>query len=160
MTEKTLEIKYREYASAEELEAADRELLDAAKAALAGSYAPYSNFNVGAAVRLGNDLIIKGANQENSAYPSGLCAERTAIFFANSQYPECKVSALAISAFFQGQIVSSPITPCGSCRQVLLETENRQKSPIKLILAGKDKCYIISSIKDILPLNFDNSFFE
>jgi len=146
--------------SKSELNDADKRLVESAENFLGHAYAPYSKFSVSAAALLDNGTIVNGTNQENAASPSGLCAERTAVFFANSQYPECKVVTLAISAFFQGEIVANPITPCGSCRQVLLETENRQKSPIRVILAGKDKCFIINNIKDILPLNFDNSFFE
>ncbi len=138
----------------------DLSLVENAEKFLPHAYAPYSRFSVSAAALLDNGVIVNGTNQENAASPSGLCAERTAVFYANSQYPGCKVVALAITAFFQGEIVSNPITPCGSCRQVLLETENRQQSPVKVILSGKDKCFIINNIKDILPLNFDNSFFE
>ncbi len=138
----------------------DRLLVESAEKFLSHAYAPYSKFSVSAAALLDNGVIVNGTNQENAASPSGLCAERTAVFYANSMYPGCKVDTIAISAFFEGQIVKSPITPCGSCRQVLLETENRQNAPVRLILAGRDKCLIVNNIKDILPLNFDNSFFE
>ncbi len=143
-----------------ELSDADKLLVESTEKFLSHAYAPYSKFSVSAAALLDNGIVVNGTNQENAASPSGLCAERTAVFFANSQYPECKVTTIAISAFFQGEIIANPITPCGSCRQVLLETENRQKSPIRVILAGKDNCFIINSIKDILPLNFDSTFFE
>ena len=142
------------------LNADDRRLVQSAEDFLGHAYAPYSRFSVSAAALLDNGVIVNGTNQENAASPSGLCAERTAVFYANSMYPDQKVTTLAISAFFVGQIVKNPITPCGSCRQVLLETEMRYKSPIRIILAGRDKCLIVNSIKDILPLNFDNSFFE
>lgn len=144
----------------DELNDDDRRLVQSAEDFLGHAYAPYSRFSVSAAALLDNGVIVNGTNQENAASPSGLCAERTAVFYANSMYPDQKVTTLAISAFFEGQIVKNPITPCGSCRQVLLETEMRYKSPIRIILAGRDKCLIVNSIKDILPLNFDNSFFE
>lgn len=144
----------------DELDGQDRKLVESAENFLSHAYAPYSRFSVSAAALLDNGIVVNGSNQENAASPSGLCAERTAVFYANSMYPDSKVVAIAISAFFEGQIVQNPITPCGSCRQVLLETENRQESPIRIILSGRDKCLIINNIKDILPLNFDNSFFE
>lgn len=143
-----------------ELSDKDRMLVDSAEKFLSHAYAPYSKFSVSAAALLDNGVVVNGTNQENAASPSGLCAERTAVFYANSMYPGCRVDTIAITAFFEGQIVRDPITPCGSCRQVLLETENRQNAPIRVILSGRDKCLIVSNIKDILPLNFDNSFFE
>ena len=144
----------------DELSADDRRLVQSAEDFLPHAYAPYSKFSVSAAAMLDNGIIVNGTNQENAASPSGLCAERTTVFYANSMYPQNKVVTLAISAFFEGQIVKSPITPCGACRQVLLETEKRYNSPIRLILAGRDKCLIVNSINDILPLNFDSSFFD
>lgn len=146
--------------SKDELNADDSHLVKSAEDFLTHAYAPYSQFSVSAAAMLDNGVIVNGTNQENAASPSGLCAERTAIFYANSTYPENKVLTIAISAFFEGQIVKNPITPCGSCRQVLLETEKRYNSPIRLILAGREKCLIVNSISDILPLNFDSSFFD
>ena len=114
-------IKIYEY---EELNAADRELLDAARQATYRSYAPYSHFSVGAAARLANNIIVTGTNQENAAYPSGLCAERTTLFYANSQYPDQAVETLASSRPQRTWRLSGrPIPPCGACRQVMLETE-------------------------------------
>ncbi len=145
----------------EELGAADREIVDAARAATASSYAVYSNFNVGAAVRLGNGTIVSGSNQENAAYPSGLCAERTAIFWANSQYPNEAVEALAIAARTSQGELEVPIPPCGACRQVILETEKRFGNTIRVILYGARQCYIIEDgIKALLPLSFDAGFLE
>ena len=112
-------IKIYEY---EELNAADRELLDAARQATYRSYAPYSHFSVGAAARLANNIIVTGTNQENAAYPSGLCAERTTLFYANSQYPDQAVETLAIAARNErGEFLEEPIPPCGACRQALVE---------------------------------------
>ncbi|MBR4265720.1 MAG: cytidine deaminase [Bacteroidales bacterium] len=143
-----------------ELSAEDLELVKSSENFLPHAYAPYSKFSVSAAVKLDNGIIINGTNQENAASPSGTCAERTAIFYANSMYPENKIVAMAISAFFDGSIIKNPITPCGSCRQVILETEKRYKSPIKIILSSRNKCLIINSVTDILPLDFDSSFFD
>ena len=141
-----------------ELSAEDFNLVKSSENFLKNSYAPYSKFSVSAAVLLDNGVIVNGTNQENAASPSGTCAERTAIFYANSQYPKNKILAVAISAFFNGEIISTPIPPCGSCRQVILETETRFSSPVKLILSAKNKCLIINSIKDILPLTFTSDF--
>ena len=112
-------IKIYEY---EHLSAADRELIDAACQATHRSYAPYSHFSVGAAARLSDNTIVTGTNQENAAYPSGLCAERTTLFYANSQYPGQAVETLAIAARNEcGEFLEEPIPPCGACRQVLAE---------------------------------------
>lgn len=150
-------IKVAQY---DELTTDDRELLDAAKEMTSHSYAPYSNFHVGAAVRLGNGMIVTGSNQENAAYPSGLCAERTTLFFANSQYPDQPVKALAIAARTNGEFTDSPCPPCGACRQVIKETEDRYNQPMRILLYGKKAIYLIESIKDILPLQFTASFME
>lgn len=145
----------------DELQTADREVVDAARAATANSYAVYSNFNVGAAVRLSNGTIVNGSNQENAAYPSGLCAERTTLFWANSQYPNEAVETLAIAARTAQGELEMPIPPCGACRQVILETEKRFGNTIRIILYGAKQCYIIEDgIKALLPLSFDSAFLE
>ncbi len=145
----------------DELSAADKEVVDAARAATANSYAVYSGFNVGAAVRLANDTIVRGTNQENAAYPSGLCAERTTIFWANSQYPDQAVLTLAIAARTEAGELEKPIPPCGACRQVILETEKRFSNTIRIILFGTKEIYIIEDgIKALLPLSFDAAFLE
>ena len=139
----------------DELQTADREVVDAARAATANSYAVYSNFNVGAAVRLSNGTIVSGSNQENAAYPSGLCAERTTLFWANSQYPNEAVETLAIAARTAQGELEMPIPPCGACRQVILETEKRFGNTIRIILYGAKQCYIIEDgINALLPLSF------
>lgn len=145
----------------DELQTADREVVDAARAATANSYAVYSNFNVGAAVKLSNGTIVSGSNQENAAYPSGLCAERTTLFWANSQYPNEAVETLAIAARTAQGELEMPIPPCGACRQVILETEKRFGNTIRIILYGAKQCYIIEDgIKALLPLSFDSAFLE
>lgn len=144
----------------EELGEADRELITAAKEAAGRSYSPYSKFAVGAAARLTNGTIVAGSNQENAAYPSGLCAERTTLFYANSQYPDCAVDALAVVARTQNDFIDRPIPPCGACRQVMLETEMRYKHAFRILLYGKEEIYEIKHAGDLLPLSFDASAME
>jgi len=152
----TSEIEKVEY---NELTDADRELLECAKSATFNSYAPYSNFKVGAAARLLNGTIVTGCNQENSAFPSGLCAERTTIFHANAVYPDQPVTALAIAARNnKDEYTSRPIAPCGGCRQVLIESEQRYNQDIRIILYGTEGIYIIPSVHSILPISFDADF--
>ena len=160
MTSKEIRIVYNEYESLDQLDPRDRELAQAAIEATKSSYAPYSHFNVGAAVRLDNGEIIKGSNQENAAYPSGTCAERTTIFYANSQYPDQAIKTLAIAARSEEDFLNTPISPCGACRQVLLETEKRFGKPMRILLYGKKEIYIIPSIANLLPLCFDSDFLE
>ncbi len=137
-----------------ELSEEDRKLIDMAKEATKRSYAPYSKFSVGAAALLANGEIVTGTNQENAAYPSGLCAERTTLFYANSQYPDQAVKTLAIAARTENDFLDSPIPPCGACRQVILETEKRYNQPIRILLYGKENIYLIEGIEDLLPLSF------
>lgn len=144
-----------------ELAADERLLLEEARKATYRSYAPYSNFCVGAAVELADGTIVAGSNQENAAYPSGLCAERTAMFYANSRYPDTAVRRLCIAARDQhGDFLSKPISPCGACRQVLLETELRYSHDIEIMLYSTNGICIVNSAKDLLPLSFDSSFME
>ena len=121
MVKKEIRIDYEEYVSVEEMSDADRGLCRAAVEALEGSYAPYSHFHVGAAVRLSDGTVVKGANQENAAYPSGLCAERTAMFAAGASHPDLDMESIAIVARQDGRICSEPAAPCGACRQVMTE---------------------------------------
>jgi len=141
----------------EELTEADRTLLQAAMDATKRSYAPYSKFSVGAAARLNNEVIVTGTNQENAAYPSGLCAERTTLFYANSQYPDQAVATLAVAARTERDFLDAPIPPCGACRQVILETEKRFNQPMRILLYGKEEVYEVKSIRYLLPLSFDGS---
>lgn len=122
------------------------------------AYAPYSNFNVGAALLLDNGEIITGNNQENASYPSGLCAERTAIYYAGSQYPNAKVVRMAISATSIHKPLSSPIPPCGACRQAIAEYEVKQETPIEIYFMGESGSIAKSaSLANLLPLVFDKS---
>lgn len=142
----------------DELSEADAQLIEEAKNATSRSYAPYSHFSVGAAVRLSNGIIVTGSNQENAAYPSGLCAERTTLFYANSRYPDQAVEALAIAARDETDFVGTPIPPCGACRQVILETEQRFRHPIRILLYGKDVICAMDGIGNLLPLSFGAEF--
>ncbi|PCH67504.1 MAG: cytidine deaminase [Bacteroidales bacterium] len=149
-----------EYNSIDELSPEEQELVKNAKEAAHRSYSPYSKFSVGAAILLENGDMVQGNNQENSAYPSGLCAERVAVFYANSKYPDVPIHAIAITARTNGSFLENPIPPCGSCRQVLLETEERYKQPIKLILYGEKKIRIVKTIKEMLPLYFEKDMLD
>ena len=139
--------------SYEELNPEEKKLINSAKGLTQNAYAPYSKFKVGAAVLLDNGEIIVGNNQENIAYPSGICAERVAVFYANASYPDVKIKTIAIAAYFNDDYVEQ-LSPCGSCRQVLQEAENRFHSPIRILLYRKNEIYIVESIKDLLPLGF------
>ena len=139
----------------DELTAEERHLTELAIEATSRSYAPYSKFHVGAAVRLENGVEIIGCNQENAAYPSGLCAERTALFAAGAQYPNVPVRMLAIAARgTDGELQEEPVGPCGSCRQVIIECETRFKKPIRILLYGQKHIYVIDNIKKLMPLSF------
>ncbi len=156
MTSKEIRIVYNEYESLDQLELRDRELAHAAIEATKGSYAPYSNFNVGAAVRLDNGQIVKGSNQENAAYPSGICAERTAMFYASANYPENAMTAIAITASQNGTLCDNPVTPCGSCRQVMAQYQTKGGQPMEILLVGGKKIWKFGKVDDVLPLIFDS----
>lgn len=145
ITEETIEIQDERFIN----------LIEEAKKAVHNAYAPYSKFQVGSAVLLENGKIITGTNQENAAYPSGICAERVAVFQANSLYPNTAVIAIAVAAYTSGKYVKSPIAPCGSCRQVLLETELRFNKNIHIFLYGENEAFHINSASELLPVQFN-----
>ncbi|CAN5482357.1 cytidine deaminase [soil metagenome] len=151
-----LDSTFEEYTSFSELPEADQQLIREAKIAAHDAYAPYSHFHVGAAVILENGIIVKGSNQENAAYPSGLCAERVALFAAGAQHPGVKISSIAISAYPEGSGKTSvPVSPCGDCRQVMAEYEHRYAHKIRLIMeAGDGKFIVTHSVKELLPFLF------
>jgi cytidine deaminase len=153
---KTTEIKITvyEFESIDELPENDRNLLLEARRITAFAYAPYSGFHVGAAILLGNGVTVTGNNQENSAYPSGLCAERVALFYANANYPDSEVKTIAISAAKNGVLVNEPVKPCGGCRQALAEAEVRFETPIRIILDGQDSILVLNGVESLLPLSF------
>ena len=142
-----------------ELAVQDQILIDRAFEAMQSAYAPYSNFKVGASVRLDNDAIVTGSNQENSAYPSGLCAERVVLFHVGANYPKQAVQTLCILA--EGDLIPSEklLSPCGACRQVMLETENRQNNKIRVIIVNQDnRALILDSVIDLLPFGFSAGY--
>lgn len=156
MTDKKIIISYTEYDNTGELSAQDRILAEAAVKATRNAYTPYSHFNVGAAIRLSNGEIVTGANQENMAYPSGLCAERTAMFHASAQYPDAAMEALALAAVKNGELCPVPATPCGACRQVMAEYQDRGNRPMEIIMVGSEKIWKFSRVDDILPFIFNS----
>lgn len=147
------------YKTATDLEQQDLELLQAAQSMVGSAYAPYSNFYVGAAVLLENGKIILGNNQENAAYPSGLCAERVAIYHAGAVYPNVAVKAIAVTCKSRNNIINVPLSPCGGCRQTISEYENRYAQKIKIIMSGETgEVYVSESIESLLPLMFNAKY--
>lgn len=139
----------------DELSASDKQLVEMAIEATSRSYAPYSKFHVGAALQLANGKCFIGCNQENAAFPAGLCAERAAIFAAGAKYPKDPVVCLAIAARgTDGELVADPVSPCGTCRQVIIETETRFNHPVRILLYGRNKLYVMEGIRHLMPLSF------
>lgn len=153
MKEKKIFTLLREYRF-DELTPEYRQLITSAKEQTEKAYAPYSNFYVGAAVLLNNGEVFSGSNQENAAYPSGLCAERTVLFYANAQRPDIAVKAIAVAAYTNGSYLEMPISPCGACRQVLLESETRHHQKMEVLLYGKEFVYVFESAASLLPFCF------
>ncbi len=156
MIQKHIDITYSEFRSADEMIPEDRELVGAAIEAMSGAYAPYSHFHVGAAVRLSNGQIVKGSNQENAAFPSGLCAERTAMFAASSRYPDKDMLSIAIAGGVLGMLGSSPATPCGACRQVMAQYQAKSGKPMSVIMVADGLIWKFDRVDDILPLIFNS----
>jgi cytidine deaminase len=139
----------------EELSQEEQQLIDAAIEATSRSYAPYSHFHVGAAIQLKNGVVIMGCNQENAAFPAGICAERSAIFAAGAQHPDQPIMTLAITARnSKGELLDEPASPCGTCRQVIIETETRFKQPVRILLYGKKHTYVMGGIRQLMPFSF------
>jgi len=152
---KKIEIKATvEYLQMDELTEEERNLVESAIRATDNSYAKYSNFQVGAAILLSDGRVMIGANQENAVFPVGLCAERTAIFAAQAQFPELSILKLAIAARNAKGLMPKPVSPCGSCRQVILEIEERYNQPIRILLYGTEGIYAVNTVRDLLPLCF------
>ena len=156
MTVKNIKISYSEFENISELPEEDIKTAQAAIRATSHAYAPYSKFHVGAAVRLDTGEIVKGSNQENIAYPSGLCAERTAMFYAGYKYPNSKIISIAIAATMNDLLCELPVTPCGACRQVMAEYQSKGEQPMSIILIGKKKIMKFEKVDDILPFIFDS----
>ena len=156
MENRTLQITYQSV-TLDELNEVDRHLVEQARQATYTSYAPYSHFSVGAAVLLDNGEVVAGSNQENAALGAGTCAERSALFYAQSHYPDQPVRAIAIAARgVDGQFTAVPISPCGICRQVLVEVQTRAQYPVRVILYGENEIWSIASVSDLMPFQFDS----
>ncbi|NLN94714.1 MAG: cytidine deaminase [Bacteroidales bacterium] len=155
MKENTFQIKMTQYDHRKELPFADQELVNLAFEAAQNAYSPYSGFAVGAALRLANGVVVTGNNQENAAYPSGLCAERVAMFCAASQYRGIAIESIAIVAQNENFDIHEPFTPCGACRQVMVEYEQLHQVNLRVILATKSgKCVVVEGMENLLPLAF------
>ncbi len=152
---RTLEIFYLEVSRTGELDPAEQQMLDKAEEAAHKAYAPYSGFKVGAAVLLENGEIIIGSNQENAAFPSGCCAERTALYYAGAGFPDTPVISVLIVALQDGKILKQPVTPCGTCRQVIAETQKRFNHPIRVIMVGEEFIRILPDGACLLPFPFE-----
>jgi cytidine deaminase len=150
-----ISFSYTEYDKTEELDSDDMALVIAARESALNAYAPYSKFRVGAAVRMESGIIVRGANVENAAFPSGICAERSALSNSISNYPEDKPIAIAIASMTEDGLTENSPSPCGNCRQVIAEEELRIGNQIRIILSGKNKTLIIDSISSLLPLQFN-----
>lgn len=157
MEKKNIIIEYEQYSGMDELMAPERDLLQQAIEAAKGAYAPYSKFRVGAAVRLSNGKVVVGSNQENAAYPSGICAERTALFSAHAIYPDAEVKAIALTAIDSSDNMLPTITyPCGACRQVMAEYENLANQPTLIIIGASKGIQVFKGVSSIMPFMFDN----
>ena len=155
------EFEYEQFAADNALDTSDKALLLAARAATENAYAPYSNFLVGAATRLSDNQIVIGANQESASFPVGVCAERALLNSVGSQFPNLSITTMAISYKPLGKDSNEPISPCGMCRQSLLDFEHRYGAPIKIILAGMEgRVMVIKSASYLLPFGFDGSILK
>jgi cytidine deaminase len=137
-----------------ELDETMQKLVEKAKEMTRSAYSPYSGFSVGAVALLEDGTMVLGNNQENAAYPSGMCAERTALYAANANYPTQPVVALALACYTKGHFTKKAGTPCGACRQVMLETEHRYGKPMRVVLYGDEECVVLERAADLLPLSF------
>jgi len=158
MTKQIKEISFTEYKSEDEIPKLELSLMIEARRAALSSYSPHSNFQVGAALRLDDGTILLGSNQENAAYPSGLCAERVALFYFGANYPTNKITHMAVAAKRGREEDYLPVTPCGACRQVMLEYENKQKEPFSFIMKTDSNRWLkFASCSLLLPFSFDEN---
>ena len=159
MKEITITTQFKAFDSIQELPNDIQDLMTQAVEVRKNAYAPYSKFRVGVAIFLDNGKTVLGSNQENAAYPSGLCAERVAIFYAGAMYPEAKILKMAITAASDSNQTTAPIPPCGSCRQSIAEYEIKQETPIEIYFMGEiGAIYKSESLKNLLPFMFDKKF--
>jgi cytidine deaminase len=154
-----IQTEVKTFSNRAEIPLVEADLLRIAHEAAQHAYAPYSHFKVGAAILLKNGHIVSGNNQENAVYPSGMCAERVALYYAASQFPNTPIAKIAITAIGSENEVARPVPPCGNCRQAILEYEIKFGEPIEIIMAGeKGEVYIVSSVAELLPLSFNSDF--
>lgn len=154
MSSRELRFQYHEFSWQDNIDPEVMDLVEKAKEAAHKAYAPYSGFRVGAAIKLANGELLSASNQENAAYPSGLCAERSLLFYANANYPDVPVTRMVIAAFNNGELTSSPVYPCGACRQVMMESQDRYNKDMEVWMLGRDKIHMVDSIDPLLPLKF------
>jgi cytidine deaminase len=154
MKKRELTVSFLEYGNIDTLPDADRDLAQEAVKAAAGAYAPYSQFMVGAAILLDDGTVVRGANVENAAFPSGSCAEKTALSYMVANYGSRRAVAIAIAALRDGELTDDPVPPCGNCRQMLIEEEHRSGSRIKVILAARTAVLVLDSSQTLMPLSF------
>ncbi|MCK4879182.1 MAG: cytidine deaminase [Bacteroidales bacterium] len=154
MKQRAYTVRLYEFDQLDELSEEQVLLVNSAIKAARDAYAPYSEYHVGAALHLANGEIVIGSNQENAAYPSGLCAERVAIFYAGARHPDVPILCIAIVAIREGVIQEGPVAPCGACRQVMYEKESQANAPMEVILYGSKKIQVINQVTDLLPLPF------
>lgn len=157
MKTKEIRISISEFEKLEELPTSDQELILKARASTLNAYAPYSHYLVGSAIRLDDGAIITGNNQENASSPLGICAERAALFWANANFPDLAVNTIVITAIDQHGEAAKNVSPCGACRQVMLETQHRFKKPMKVILDSRDKIEVLNNVESLLPLSFNGN---
>lgn len=161
MDEINITSKFTVFSSLDKLDSSDRELLLQAAEARKNAYAPYSNFNVGAVILMKNGKVVSGTNQENAAYPSGMCAERVAIWNAASNFPNVSINKIFISADTKRNTVHNPVPPCGACRQAIIEYEVKQKEAIEIFFTGgSGKIMKANSMAELLPLAFDKDLLK
>lgn len=159
MKKELFQLELHRFDSENELSPIERDLLNTAKEAAKNAYAPYSRFRVGAAIQLSNGVVVVGNNQENAAYPSGLCAERVALFHASAVYPDAQIQAIAVTAISEKSVIDEPIAPCGACRQVMAEYEKKSQCEMKVIMQGqKGPVLIAPSMRSLLPFSFLDDF--
>jgi len=155
MVTNNISISFQEFSSLDELIPEDKELATEALSAMQNAYAPYSHYHVGAAVRMSNGQIVRGSNQENAAFPSGLCAERTAMFAAGSRYPDKDMVSIALAGGVHGRLSEKPASPCGACRQVMAQYQAKAGKPVSVLMVGAGRIWKFEKVDDILPLIFD-----
>jgi cytidine deaminase len=158
---KIINLQFEEYSSSELLPEDEQLLLEKAKQVSLNAHAPYSEFRVGAAVLLENNEFVTGSNQENAAYPSGLCAERVALFYAGSRFPDVPIKTLVITCNTNHAHIDQPVTPCGACRQVISEYQNRQNKKIRIVMSGESGPILAcDGVDTLLPLMFKGEFLK